>query len=333
MIARTALSALISFIIALSIVSAFLFFSQYKLVNGTAILKGDDTFQSAQEYFLSHPPSADENRVFVVGSSQVVAVNTTYVDRYLSDHGYDNYRVYNLASNSDQPKERLKTLDLIIAAKPKVVVYGVGPRDFQAATAESSLKVANGLPDPEEMLHSSLSKSGPDLDFMSSPKVTVLQTIKTALNEEDASWEPYPDIFAKAREENGKAMADEQLQAQALDPSVTLITQIDTDGNRNEQALKEIIKRLDENGIPVVLFIVPHSGAYIEAMPESYRASFNAIAGDLSKDVPVYNLFEKYASLPIWTDPIHVAISPVSAPYYSHDVAEIIETRLREGTE
>jgi hypothetical protein len=83
----------------------------------------------------------------------------------------------------------------------------------------------------------------------------------------------------------------------------------------------------------VVLFIVPHSGAYIEAMPESYRASFNAIAGDLSKDVPVYNLFEKYASLPIWTDPIHVAISPVSAPYYSHDVAEIIETRLREGTE
>jgi hypothetical protein len=78
---------------------------------------------------------------------------------------------------------------------------------------------------------------------------------------------------------------------------------------------------------------VPHSGAYIDAMPESYNASFDAIIADLSKDTSVYDLFGKYAGLPIWTDPIHAAIGPVSAPYYSDDVAEIIKTSLREGTE
>ena len=88
--------------------------------------------------------NSDKKQIFILGSSQVVAVNATHIDNYLSKSGYD-YNIYNLATISDTPKLRLQTLDMIISSNPEIILYGIGPRDFRSSPTDNMEKP---LPDP-----------------------------------------------------------------------------------------------------------------------------------------------------------------------------------------
>ena len=50
--------------------------------------------------------------------------------KIMSDNGM-HYKIYNLAMGGDLPSKRLSQIDKLASFNPKLVIYGVGLRDFQ----------------------------------------------------------------------------------------------------------------------------------------------------------------------------------------------------------
>ncbi len=99
----------------------------------------------------------------------------------------------------------------------------------------------------------------------------------------------------------------------------------DYDKNVNVIALKEIITKLQQNGIKIIIFTTPQSKYYLNAMPSSGKTAFDTIIQNLEKDykIKIYSLQDKYKDLNIWYDPQHVAIFN-NTQIYSEDVAKVI---------
>lgn len=305
---------------------AILFFSQYKIQEGTAILQGDETYESQKKFYLENTVG---NKIFLIGSSQILALNTTYIDGYLSLHN-EHFQIYNLASNSDHPTERLKTINLIIGSKPSIIFYGIAPRDFQKVLPLSSLsKPISILPDPQEMVSKSLSMFmnyvNLDSSILESPKLIILQDFKKMTREKttETQWIPYPDTFLAIAKNSTEIMSNEEIKSRL--PFTTPVTTIETDYNEDEIALEKMITKLHNNKIKIVIFVVPESRPYLNEMPESYKESFNSIVNHISKlqGIKIYRLDERYADLNVWTDPIHIAIND-NTTEYSEDISKII---------
>ena len=71
-----------------------------------------------------------KGKIFIVGSSNVNAINATSINEQLSNE-QKNYLVYNLADMGDNPTRRLNSIDNIISHKPEFVLYGIGIWDFE----------------------------------------------------------------------------------------------------------------------------------------------------------------------------------------------------------
>ena len=308
-----------------------IFFSQYKIQDGIPILIGDESYDLQKQFFQQHPTN-NEKQVFLIGSSQIIALNTTFIDNYLEKHNHI-FHIYNLAYNSDQPKERLKTIDMLISAKPDIVMYGIAPRDFQRnGLLISSSQPSSFLPDPQvisqEITNGIEQNLGIDLDFLASPKLITLQDIKQITKEKSPYTEffPYPDIFVKVDEKSFKIRSNDELKT--LIPLTTPITSIDVKENDNEIALEKIIEKFKKNNIEVIIISVPQSRVYLDTMSESYKISFDSILDSISRtsNVKIIRLDDKYADFHIWTDPMHIAIG--NSTIYSEDVAKAILNKV-----
>ena len=71
----------------------------------------------------------DGKKIFIIGSSSVYAIDTTYINEQLALNE-KNYQVYNLADMSDTPRKRLASIQNIISNEPDIVVYGLGMLEF-----------------------------------------------------------------------------------------------------------------------------------------------------------------------------------------------------------
>ncbi|TRZ69902.1 MAG: hypothetical protein D4R96_02480 [Nitrosopumilaceae archaeon] len=330
MVTKTVVSIIVAFLIAISISSLFLFFSVYQIQNGRILQKGDA--YGVQNFLLEYDHNVHNKKaIFIIGSSQVRALNTTYIDEYLSSHN-STFRVYNLSIGSDRPQERIKSLQMILQAKPHLVAYGIGPRDFQDITV-SSTKPISILPDPETLFHRFLSLStnyfGLDLSFMDSPNAVTLAVIKEITGtSESAQYVPYPDAFFKIGKPQTEIHNNEQLLSDI--PHAIPITHIDETNNENEIAFVKIINQLQANNIKTVIFVVPEARTYLNKMPESYQASFNSTIAKIEQScgIDVYRLDEKYADQNIFFDPNHLAINK-NVTIYSKNVSQIILSGVR----
>src|SRR5690349_11656817 len=72
-----------------------------------------------------------EKRVFLLGSSYVERLNSTYIKQYLSENGLQQFQVYDIAKNgAGNPSQQIQFLNSIISAHPTVLVYGLGFREL-----------------------------------------------------------------------------------------------------------------------------------------------------------------------------------------------------------
>ena len=101
---------------------------QYDIEDGTLVSRSNDIITPHE--FYSQNFNSEHKQIFIIGSSQVVAINSINIQNYLKSSGYGNYDVYNLAVISDTPYSRLNTIDQIISAKPILILYGIADRDF-----------------------------------------------------------------------------------------------------------------------------------------------------------------------------------------------------------
>ncbi len=178
---KIALGAICAIIIAFSILVIFDFFQKYLIQNNvqgfsnTLDLEAQE--KMVQTKFLSQHFDPIKNKIFLLGSSHIKPLNTTYIQEQLSKNNQD-FDVYNLAIGGDSPQERLKSLDLLISSKPKIVVYGIAYRDFmdQFPSGYSESKPISILPDPRDFFNEISAKlfSNYDLGFIENPKLVTL---------------------------------------------------------------------------------------------------------------------------------------------------------------
>ena len=127
--------------IVLSVFIAFIV--TFGLLFTIQFMPKDSNNEIEKDSFFSQKFDLETNRVFLLGSSHIGHLNSTYIiDTITND--FDDYDVFNLAVNSDNPKERAESIDKIISLHPKIVFYGISYRDFET---ESSFDEKSILPD------------------------------------------------------------------------------------------------------------------------------------------------------------------------------------------
>ncbi|GBL40930.1 hypothetical protein EMGBD3_02980 [Nitrosarchaeum sp.] len=321
---------LISFLIAFSIFSYVMFLPTNKIQAETPLPLNEDYYLSVQQDFFSKIDPYEKN-VFIIGSSYIMALNTTQIHNYLALNDKD-YQIYNLSIFGDGIKKRATTIDMIISAKPEVVVYGITEDDFSDPIPVNTLsaKPTSILPDPHEFFHVGFDmiENHLKLNFPDSPKavtwVNLRQIMGTGADHE--KYSPYPGSpFMKISSANTVTISDLELKNQVayLGPFGQIKP---PQNNPYLKSLKQVLDKLKENNIKVVLFVVPHHNYLLSKAPPEYEETFDFILKDIEEkyELNVYKRNLGYSDLPIWHDLSHVAVNKKSQPF-SDDVAKMIQ--------
>ena len=262
-----------------------------------------------------------KSKIFIVGSSNVNAINATSINEQLSNE-QKNYLVYNLADQGDNPTRRLSSIDNIISHKPEFVLYGIGLWDFQKPISHfQSHSAIDFLLQPGDFFKSLFQDNidlygyGPGKIFIS-PKDRSLTLSKYILRGPDQPYHPFIKFEPTSIHSNEKLIEDFGWpENNGLDV---------TEENKKIIALNQIIHKLQENDIKVILFSYPHSKALYTFQPQDLK-DFERMLNNKSNEfaIPVYFLHEKYVDLEIWRETVHIAIHP-DAQIYADDILKII---------
>ncbi len=278
-----------------------------------------DPIAEKQSKFYAQKMQTQKEKLFLLGASHVGQLNTTRINESVSK-SHENYLIYNLAYNGDNPKKRLDSIEQIIVLKPKIVFYGISYRDFESNTANNS-------PEPLSLIKDSLQIDNPTLQF--NPKFTTLQVIKNAFNDDRLFANPEQITIP-----NTPFFVYNADQIEIV-PNAGITVAGTTEGaglyvdapDKNEQLvyLKKILDTFSENDIKVVLFTVPLHQTYLNDLPDVSKNNFELIMEDIRNnyDVKVYNYTSKYSQLNIWANPDHVAYNKMSM-VYSNDISRMI---------
>ena len=263
-----------------------------------------------------------KGKIFIVGSSNVYAINATSINEQLSN-GQKNYLVYNLSDQGDNPTRRLSSIDNIISHKPEFVLYGIGLWDFQKPISHlQSHSAIDFLLQPGDFFKS-LFQDNIDLygygpgNFIISPKDRSLTSLKYILRGPDQSYHPFIKFEPTSIHSNEKLLED-------FPPDENDGIDV-TEENKKIIALNQIIHKLQKNDIKVILFSYPHSNAMYSVFQPQDLKDFQRMLNNKSNEftIPVYSLHEKYVDLEVWRETLHVAVHP-NAQIYADDILKII---------
>ena len=306
---------LISFIISFTI---FLFFEESDTVN--------KLLYKPEIRFFSQKFNPHKDNAYLLGSSLVGHLNTTYVNDFILTHGM-NLDVYNLAIPGDVPFQRLHELKYIISTSPKIVIYGIEYRDFSSLTSDDTFDSTNKniLPDIKDLDKRLFGTFiiGNNMSYIDSPRSFTSQVIHNYFTNREFTDPKEP--FYPLGVEHRTVMNNEELEENAKLPQNKLVGFDVSQTNTNVLALENIIESLQKNNIKVVLFTTPSSRIYLNSINEHDKQLFSSFVDELSKkyNIKVYRLDEKYADLNVWNDVMHVAVNEKTV-MYSRDIAQII---------
>jgi len=292
--------------------------------------------------FYSKNLDDSKTNIFLVGNSQVWRVNMTYINEEVSKF-CSNCVVYNLATAADKPDRRIKTIAPLIELKPDLVLYGIGYPDFIFHRLYDNpfflpiQKPDSFLPDPEKIFR----KTVVDSNFPNSinPKYFSLNIIKNSIEGKKPSneilFDPTYRIFKEDKdfEEKDYLSYDNKELLEKFLPQVNENSNIDLDIlEKNTNALKKIIERLQKNNIKVSLYTTPTPNAVLEKISTSDKEIVKKKIEALSNDqkIKIYSLHQKFSNMKIWSDPTHITLSKEGMPY-TEEIVKIIKTEVSEN--
>jgi len=270
--------------------------------------------------------------VFIVGSSQVGVLNSTFINEYVSK-SHPRVIVYNIAEAADTPLRRASALNDIESAKPSLLVYGIGYRDFLEKTT-----VATPLPDVHQIFNNLFTIGNTNSVVLQNPKLITLEAIRefseknsefsNNLFRDTRGFQAYTPFFPINVTEVSIINNEPDLSRLDLPPSDFHITM--PDENEQLKSLDFMIDELQHKNIKVVIIAVPHYKAYLESLQSTDIQNFDLILQHLSKKhgVTIYDLNEKYSNQNIWHTSTHVALNKKSI-IYSEDVAKMINQEIK----
>jgi len=272
-----------------------------------------------------------ENKIFLVGGSQISALNPFFIEDFLSKNNQE-FEVFNLSKMANRPQREIQNIDLLISSEPEIVVYGISARDFSEIQSVNSpqIKTQQPLPDPSILFKNWLKNQNTEIPILQpgfSPKLISLKEIRgITINSQDYVKAPF---FRFDYNRDFNVMEDDELKSLAI--SETKPVEIKHPSENVElSALKEILNKLDKNNIKVILFTTPQHKYFYDQISQSEKSSFKKILIDITENshLKIYSLTEKYSDLEIWRNPTHIVVSD-SASIFSDDIANIILEELR----
>ena len=261
-------------------------------------------------------------KIFIIGSSNVYAINATSINEQLSNEQKD-YLVYNLADQGDNPTRRLSSIDNIISHKPEFVLYGIGIWDYEKSISKfKSHSTIDFLLQPGDFFKS-LFQDNIDLygygqgKIFISPKDRSLTSLKYILRGPDQHYHPFIHQVPTPIHSNEKLLED-------FPPDENDGIDV-TEESKRIIALNQILHKFQKNGIKVILYSTPESKAMYSAFQPEDLKDFQIMLSNKSNEfsIPVYFLHDKYVDLEIWRETLHVAIHP-DAQIYADDILKII---------
>ena len=254
-----------------------------------------------------------KKKIFLIGSSSVYPVNSTYVNHQLNLNEI-NYEIFNLADMSDNPKKRLQSLSNIISNKPDIVIYGLDISNFNVNVEKKLLY--DQLLNPKNFFtyqFDDFMKSIQD-KIPGSPKDRTISTLKYILFGPEPHHHPFIN-FDKTSITPIKELQNfgNEIERQEHDFS---------DNNKQIISFKKIINEFKNNEIKLIVFSTPYQETtanendvkLFEKMLEAYSKKY---------DFPIYFLHDKYGEMEIWRDGIHIAINK-DTQIYTKDVLKLL---------
>jgi len=324
---KTILAIIFSFIIAFS---SLVFFLNYSL-------ESEDIFVSQTNSNIIFKEKLDDvkEKIFLMGSSQIGRFNETAIEKTLAKNGFQ-YDVFNVATTSDRPTTRLNSLDMILEISPKLVVYGIGYRDFGEIKRISELdKPRSILPDPEIMLSELINVIEKNFNYnfenLRSPKSVTVSNLKKILNETG----PLTNQLVRPKapfyitdESNAIILSDLELRrAMATFPyKFGEIKSIDE--NKDVSAVIRISEKLEDVNIELVIVTMPYSKYYQDQLGTYNKNQFEKIINYIENETKesVYRLDNKYINALVWNTNDHIAIRDLFEP--NIDLTDIIMKEL-----
>lgn len=310
---------------------AFVFgFGSLLVVNS---ISANSTSSENQNNFFQETFPSNKNKIFLVGSSHIGHLNMDYINKKINSE-YPNYNVYNLAINSDHPKSRYNNIEELISLNPSLVFYGISFRDFESKFQSSSTEnfsIENLVPNLQQSTKETYSKFD-----LPNPQLITKKIIRTILDETGIQKAPVYDIqpqntpFFSLGSQQTIILDDLELERLSpfLIPEPSTLN-INIENNEDEYYLRQIISKLQENNIKVILFTTPLSKAYLNSLNHDAENNFNDILDSIENDfdLVIYDFTDKYSELQVWTNPDHIAYNDKSMQF-SEDIKSIIQKEI-----
>jgi len=280
----------------------------------------------------------------MLGSSQLVRINQTYIEDYLSKNNHD-YDVYNLGRPLDLPDSRIGFIDEIILAKPNIVLYGIGFRDVvpdsKRQSNENRLdiiptaqldKTPTIQPFPEFIVDDFYTGIifGIDFENLKNPKFVSLEILKMLQQGSIGD----PGIMAQLGHTPKHPiagiiglpiLADEKLGYEYR--NIEKFGRLVDPNGQNALALKKIVSELKSNDIEVMILVVPQHRIYLDLIPDVDMELFFSLKKELTDKygIKIIDMHDKYSDLNIWNDFVHIDYNVKSTIYYEDLSREILE--------
>ncbi len=290
-----------------------------------------------QNQFYSQEFDPEEKKIVILGASHTDRLNSTHIGNFLNSQNLD-YDIYNLSSPSDRPSERLWSIEKIISMKPQVVVYGISFRDFSEPDSwnTSYEKPDSIFPDPHNFFDQ-LIFSEKYLEFcttsLKNPKLSSLKIIRQLMGQSKGieavySEEKMPFLKYYNEEPFFIKSYDELKTHPQLDSKFSGINY----SGKDIMALKEIIEIFQKNNVKIVVFSTPNHELYLNNISEFDKKGLVKLLEDLHSEygISVHFLHEKYSSLEIWNDPMHITKNEKGL-IFTNDISEIILEEINQN--
>ena len=323
-------TVLVSFVIAFSIFYTTIYF----LENSTS-----SNITSEELDFYSN--ISTEKKIFLIGSSEMLTLNATFITEKISDKLPDHV-VYNLGKPADLPKVRINSIDHIIESKPKIVLYGIGFRDiekipeggFGGLVIKDNLGMKKEIVDPKTEFEKILYNIGfykMDLAFLENPKFQILTKVKKIFEEKEEGQsleEQFPNtpFYKMETSDIEKKINQTPIDQIGVCSALKNFEIEELHKDRNLVSLEIMIEKLKEKNIQVILFSTPlHKNCFLDKKSISANELFETAVMKLAQkhDIEFYPLHKSYWDYEMWLETDHLTYQ--NSFLFSDDIAKIIE--------
>ncbi len=220
----------------------------------------ENDYVKLHEDFILKNIKTTEKPVFIIGSSHIQSLNATYIDSKIKSSCL-NCSVYNLSVQADTIDQRSKVFDILLSAKPEMILYGISELDF-AHIKNSEYDIPNQIfPTFQNMISEKINlfQYFEFLKIPSSPKDKTWNLIRQ-INKNQVSNDvhitfPYTP-FVNALKSTTLNVSELELRLIASNtPSFNSMEL--PENNEAVKNLKKMIAISKQNDIPFVVFIVP----------------------------------------------------------------------------